>query len=98
MAKRNQASEGNINHYHAVRLRVVGSGSLQMRFLSLDEIDQSVLVPLTMATTSAREPTRLASFKSQRAQLEIKTTEIDERFRISKIIIYAKAVETSFPG
>lgn len=89
---------GTIQHYHGVRMRVTGSGSLLMTLHSLDEVDQSVLVPFTMAATTAREPTRLANFKTQRCSLELKTTEIDEVFRISKIIIFSKPVEGEFPS
>ena len=98
MARKVSSSVGTINHYNAVRMRITGAGSLQMRFLSLDAIDTQTLVPFTMAATTAREPTRLANFKSQKAQLEIKTTVIDETFRISKIIIFAKPVESEFPS
>lgn len=89
---------GTIQHYNAVRMRLTGSGSLQMQLQSLDDVDVQDLVPFTMAATTQREPTRLANFKSQAARLEIKTTQIDETFRISKIIIFAKPVESEFPG
>jgi len=89
---------GTIQHYNAVRMRLTGTGSLLMTLHSLDEVDSSVLVPFTMALTTAREPTRLANFKTQRCSLELKTIEIDEVFRISKIIIFSKPVESQFPG
>lgn len=92
------SSSGLINHFGAVRLRVTGSGSLQMRLLSLDEVKTSTLVPLTMSTTTNREPVRLSNFNEQRAALEIKTTSIDEIFIISKIVIFTKPVAVEFPG
>jgi hypothetical protein len=98
MAKK-QAPAGAMIHYNGVRMRLTGSGSLQMTLYSLDEIDSYTMIPFTMAATTAREPTRLANFKSQRASLEFKTTLINETFRISKIVIFAKAVEGGeFPG
>lgn len=87
-----------INHYNAVRIRVNGSGLLRMRLMSLDEVDSQILVPFTMAPITQREPTRLANFKSQRCSLELTTTTIDETFRISKIIVFFKPVESEFPG
>lgn len=99
MAKTGAGSRvGTVQHYNGVRMRLTGAGSLQMTLYSLDEVNSSVLVPFTMAATTAREPTRLANFKSQRASLEVKTTVINETFRISKIIIFAKPVESEFPG
>jgi len=91
-------SEGLINHYHTVRMRVTGVGNLLMTMYSLDEVNSLVLVPLPMITPSAIEPLRLSNFKTQRMSLELKTTEIDEQMRISKIVIYIKPVETGFPG
>ena len=98
MARKASASEGLINHYTGVRLRVTGSGVLKMNLYSLDSVNTVALPNLTMAATTAREPFVLANFKSQRAQLEIRTDEIDERFRISKIVLYMKPSETQFPG
>ena len=87
-----------ILHYGAVRMRVVGTGSLQMKFQSLDETIEYTILPLIMTATTDREPTRLANFKSQRAALELKTTEKDEIFRIQKIIVFARSMYTSYPG
>lgn len=99
MAKAGAGSRiGTIQHYNGVRMRLTGSGSLQMTMLSLDEVDTQTLIPFTMAATTQREPTRLANFKSQSMQLEVKTTLINETFRISKIIIFAKPVESEFPS
>ena len=87
-----------IYHIAGVRLRVVGSGSLRMFFRSLDDIRSFTLLPLTMAATTDREPTRLGNFRSQRTQVELRTTDIDEWFQISKIIVFAKASGSSLPG
>lgn len=92
------ANEGLINHYGAIRLRVNGSGSLKMRLLSLDEVKTLSLVSFTLASLTNKEPLRLANFNEQRAQLELKTTTIDETFRISNIVIFVKPVATEFPG
>jgi hypothetical protein len=92
------SGEGGVIHYGAVRLRVNGSGNLQMRLISLDEVKERVLVPIAMSTLTNKEPNRLTNFTQQRAQLEIKTTEMDEVFNISKIVIFIKPVATSFPS
>lgn len=97
MAK-STGSEGLVNHYHTVRLRLTGAGNLQMTMYSLDEINSLLLVDLVMTATAAIEPLRLSNFKTQRMSLELKTTEIDERMKVSKIVIYVKPVETGFPG
>lgn len=88
-----------IHHVNAVRMRVTGSGSLQMQLNSLDDEEIQVLIPFTMAATTRIEPTRLANFKSQRIQLEMKTTELDEVINhVHRIIIFAKPNDSSYPG
>ena len=94
-----QGSGGeNIVHITGVRVRVVGSGSLRMRLLSLDEVETQTLVPFTLAAATNRQPFRLANFLQQRTQLEITTTTINEHFRINRIIIFAKPVFTEYPA
>lgn len=88
----------NISHFTAVRIRVVGTGKLRMRMLSMDEVVEQTLVPFTMIGQTNIQPTRLCNFTQQRAQLEIKTTAKDEIFKINRIILFAKEVFTSYPG
>jgi len=95
----NDGSGGeSIVHITAIRLRVTGSGNLRARFISLDEIETQTLIPLVMTASSNVQPTRLANFQQQRAQLELKTTAINETFIINRIIIFAKPVFSEVPG
>lgn len=86
-----------INHFTAIRLRITGSGNLISTFFSLDGIKSKVLTSIAMSNTTNKYPTVNTNFNTQQAQLEIKTTEIDETFLIREIIVYAKPVFTSFP-
>lgn len=88
----------NISHFHAVRLRVQGTGNLKMTMWSMDDERSYVIAPQPMAATTRIEPTRLMNFTEQRAALEGKTTEIGEFVRINRIIIFAKEVFSSYPG
>ena len=97
MAKRSGGEE-TVNHFGLVRLRITGTGNFRMRLQSLGEVREFVMVALVMADPTDIEPVRLANFTQQRASLEGKTTEIDEVFEISKIIVFAKQVATSYPG
>lgn len=87
-----------IIHFNAIRMRVVGSGQLRLSMVSLDSIETQTLVPLTMASATDIQPTRLCNFIKQRAQLELKTTSINEIFKINRIIVFAKPMFTSYPG
>ena len=87
----------DIIHFGAVRLRVTGTGNLQLRLLSLNEVAQRILTPVVMNATTDKYPNVLTNFSKQRAQLEIKTTEIDEVFNIGEVIIYVKPIFASYP-
>lgn len=87
----------NITHFAAIQLRVVGVGNLLTRLISLDEVQEKVLVPLVMSPTTRKFPVILANFNQHRAQLEIKTTEIDEFFNIGSIEIFTKPIYSSYP-
>lgn len=84
--------------YHAVgaRLRVTGSGNLQMQFTDL-AAGVDILVPIAMQATTAIEPTRLANFQSQRMRFEGITTEINEVFVIRRLVLYVKEVAVEYP-
>ncbi len=88
----------NITHYAAYRIRVNGDGSLQARWIGFDDATEYVMVPLTMAASPGRVLDRLSNFTAQRAQLELKTTEIDEFFQINRIILWVKESATQYPG
>ncbi len=50
-----------------------------------------------MVAATNKEPTVLANFIDQYGQLEIKTTNINETFEVSKIVIFVKPVSTGYP-
>jgi hypothetical protein len=84
------AGEQEILHFSAVKFRVNGTGSLRLRFISLDNVTTQTLVPITMTLLPGRQPQRLCNFISERGLLEGKTTAINEVFRINKIILFSK--------
>lgn len=90
-------SSGDIIHFGAVRLRATGSGDLCLYLRSLDDVNFVQLVDLPLSATTNREPTVLANFSEQKAQLELRTTEIDTTFVVSRIVVFTKPLFTSFP-
>jgi|SRR3990167_759210 len=88
----------NISHINAIRMRVVGSGNLELTLYSLDDVDSQALVDITMSAATAIQPTRLANFWSQRVSLELKTDAINEYFRINRVIMFTKELYSSYPG
>ena len=87
-----------IVHFTGVRLRVTGSGNLDLEFKSLDDETTQTLAPIVMQTTTGREPTRLANFISQRGQLKISTNVINETFKINRILLFVKPLWSQYPG
>ena len=95
---RQQGSSGElISHFSAVRLRVVGNGILRLTMYSLQDVESSTLPTITMATSTNRQPAVLANFIQQRASLEIKTTDINEWFRINRVIVFTKPLWADYP-
>lgn len=97
MAKKSSGSSCNEIHVVAVRMRVLGAGNLKLTLSDLSDVQSLSLIDLPMFAATRIEPTRLANFQSQRIRLEGKTTEIDETFQISKIVLFAKAVAVEYP-
>jgi hypothetical protein len=94
-----EASLGeNVSHFAAIRIRVNGTGELKMSVHSLDDVRSKTLVPFQMNLQNRIIPTRLVNFMEQRASFTIGTTQLDEHFRINRIVIYTKEVFTSYPG
>ena len=87
----------NIQHLSHVRLRITGSGIYKQTVYSLDDVSQTAIPDLPMNSVNGIEPTRLANFVSQRISLEGKTTEINEYFRINRIILFTKEYGSEFP-
>ncbi len=87
-----------VNHFNAVRLRMVGEGNLLLSLFSLDDVIEQELLPLVLTPTTNIEKTRIANFNQQRACLEISIDEIDEWFKINRLVIFVKPVSSGFPG
>lgn len=97
MSPESDGSEA-ISHFAAIRVIVTGSGSLKMSIYSMDDIRSKQLVPFALKNVIRVVPTRLVNFLEQRALFEFKTTNMDEYFKITKIIVFTKEVYMSHPG
>ena len=92
------SSGESVSHFAAIRIRLNGTGNLKMKAYSLDDVKTKELVPFVMKPVTRIIPTRIVNFTEQRASFELKTTEIDEKFRINRIVIFQKELYTSVPG
>ena len=102
MAKGAALSEGstgeNIQHFAAIRVRVIGRGNLQIMVNSVDQVRYKALVPIAILAKGRPSQTRLVNFVEQRASFEIKTIESDNYINVSRITVYVKESATSYPG
>ena len=86
-----------ILHFGAIRVRVTGTGNLIPIFSSLDTVKTQTLRSIMMQPATDVEPVKLANFKTQRAFLKLGTTQQDEIFRISRVIIFVRGMWTEHP-
>lgn len=94
---RESSSGENIYHFNAVRLRVVGQGSLKLAMFSLQDVTTELLADLPMSMRTNIQPNRLANFMDQRASLELKTVTINDYFRVNRIIIFSRETYSEYP-
>jgi hypothetical protein len=82
----------NFIHYGAIRIRVVGSGNLIPTFQSRDQVITSTQQPFVMQATNPIEPLKLTNFTSQGAFLRVETLNLNETFRINRIVVFVKPI------
>jgi len=88
---------GNILHFNGVRLNATGSGNLKQVLKSQQNVNEFVMVDFPLLSATDRELFTLANFKKQRAQFRFGTLVLGETFIISKIVIFARPVESGYP-
>jgi hypothetical protein len=91
------SSGENVIHFAVIRVRMTGTGNLQIRVFSYDDVRIKILVAIPVNPAPGRIMSRLVNFTDQRASFELKTTQINETFRINRITVYAKEVFTGYP-
>lgn len=89
--------DDNILHFNSLRGRIRGEGILRVRIFDLDDTQSKDFPLINMTTLTGRFVHKLVNFKSQRGCIELKTTEIDERFIINKLTLFAKPIYTEYP-
>lgn len=95
--KRQERTEESEYHIVGIRMRITGDGIFQLGLLSYDDLNPLVMVPLTMQPTTRIEPTRLCNYQSQRTKMFGQTNNMNEFFRISRILVFVKPVAVEYP-
>jgi len=73
-----------LNHYTGVRVRVVGSGVLQVRVSGSDRNQTLNAKDIVMSAAPGYEMSRLFDFQAERASISFRVESIDEWFHINK--------------
>lgn len=89
---------GELIHFAAIRMRIIGEGNVQQFIRSLDDVNIYQMVDLSLAFKSNIEPTTLSNYIDQRGQFEFRTVEIDEIINLSSIRIYIRPIATGYPN
>lgn len=94
---KNNNVEGIINHLGLVRARVQGTGTLKLRAFGYSQNSSEDLPSITLVSSTDIIPTVLGNFKKQKMQIQFMTTEIDEYFRLNRLIPFIKPTAASYP-
>jgi hypothetical protein len=94
----------NFLHHSHLRMRVVGTGNLDVRLIGLyettivaDNPPTQSMVPYPMLAATPNFAQFHANFDEQYTQIEISTDQIDEWFKITKIVTYVKETAVALP-
>ena len=87
-----------IFHFGALRFRGLrGSGTLQIRLNSTDDVRFQNLAQPILSSTSPRDQLVLANFSEERASVKVRTSLIDEKFSLTGLQVYAKPIWSGGP-
>jgi hypothetical protein len=96
------ASDGSsgesISHFAAIRVRVVGQGTLELGVYSQSDVKFKKLVGFVLEKRNRLLPTRIVNFKQQRASFELRTTGSNEYFKINRIVVFGRESDSSHFG
>lgn len=89
---------GWINHFGGVKLRVFGSGNLQINLTGEDGVGSQDLLALTLLASPGFEPYRIFNFINEKCYIKLRTHLFGEHYTISSVITYAKALWIARPN
>jgi hypothetical protein len=82
----------SVCHFHAVRMRVVGSGVLQINIQNADKTINVDCPSLVLATSPGKSLTRIFNVVSEMASPRIRMNNINEKFKLTRFVMFVKTV------
>lgn len=87
-----------ISHCVSVKVRVNGIGNIKTALFDFGNTNFFYMVDLAMNdNVTGRTLTALSNFNSELIQAEVRTTAIDEVFKLSRVIPYVKMSKMGYP-
>lgn len=84
------AMSGWVNHFGGLRIRVTGSGTLQITLIGEDGVTTSTPPALTLSATPGVELERLVNFFNERMSIKFRVSNTNEKYVIARLQVYAK--------
>jgi len=82
--------EGDVYHFCGIRLRVKGSGALDIRIEGLDAVLSATPTSLVMTPTPGKELFRGFNFTNERCSVKLTIDGAGERFTLTKFVLFSK--------
>jgi len=79
-----------ISHFGGLKLRVIGSGNLQINLTGEDGSNSQDPPGITLSTNSGAEPDRLINFINEKCSIKLRVSFPGEKFNLSKVTLYAR--------
>lgn len=89
--------ESVVNHYSAIRARIVGSGTCEIRLYGTDNTITLQAPSLILEAAPGQEKTKTFLFEASRASVELKVASINDWFYWNKLVIYMNALWNDLP-
>jgi hypothetical protein len=81
---------GWVNHFAGIKLRVKGSGNLQISVQGEDDINSTTYNSIILSANPGLEPDRLINFTNEKCAIKLRVSLFGEWFNLSRLDVWAK--------
>lgn len=92
------AVSGWLNHFNGLKLRVVGSGNLNINLYGEDDVTTATATAIAMSASPGLELSRPINFINEKMSVKLGVTAINETYEVSRLDVMAKALWRSRPA
>lgn len=92
-----QGDDYPFNHFAGIRLRIKGTGNLQITLAGLDAVTTSTAPSLALSAAPGKPLWRGFNFKNERCAVKLRMSNANERFTLTHFSLFYKILWTSRP-